>query len=111
MHLPLGFIIYKEKRLILLEGPTHRGAELVQIELLAGGREVAARIQSGVAEELEDGSVQLVGSRLGCNQHGRTRTRAVLGREVVAENLEFLNGIDRRQNGNSASGQFVVVVA
>ena len=111
MQLSLSLIVDEEEGLVLLERSTQRATELVQVELFPLAGEIAACVQRGVAEEFKYCSVKRVRSRLGGDQNGRARARTIFGGIVIAENLEFLDGIDRRQNGNSASGQFIVVVA
>ena len=51
--LPLRLIIGEEKRLVLLDRPAQRAAELIQIELLGVGGEETARIQIRITEEFE----------------------------------------------------------
>src|SRR5271155_4455398 len=109
MPLTLGFVVCKEERLVLLYWSTQRSAKLVQVELFFGRSEKALGIEIGVAEVLIERSVQLVGARFCGNQHGRTRARTVFRRVVIGQNLEFLDGVDGRQNCNSARAELVVV--
>ena len=90
-------IVDEEERLVFLIGPAERAAELVQIELLFGRCEIAARIESRVAEEFEERSVKLVGAGFRGHQDRRTRAGSVFCRVVVGQNFEFLDGVDRRQ--------------
>jgi hypothetical protein len=53
MTLPFALIVKKEVRFVLLDGTAEGASKLVQIELLPGRGEKAARIQLGVAEEFE----------------------------------------------------------
>ena len=55
--------------------------------------------------------MKIVGTRLSGYQHRGSRTRAVLRGVVISQDLEFLDGVDGRQNRNAARGQFVVVIA
>src|SRR3981081_1791338 len=110
MPRPLGLVIQEEECLVLLNGPAHRAAELVQVEFFACGGEIAASVKLGVPEELKERAVKLVRPRLRGQQNRRTRTGSVFRRIVVGENLEFLDGVDRRKNGYTTSGQLVVVV-
>src|SRR5579871_3617667 len=111
MPLVLALEIHEKERLVLLNRSAQCCAKLVEVELLTSRGEVATRVQLRVAEEFEYRSVQLVSSRLALDQNGRTRAGSELGRVVVRENLEFLNRIDRRQNADTAGGEFVVVHA
>src|SRR5882762_5589810 len=110
--LPLvpALVVNEEEGLVFPDGPAQRSAVLVQIEFLALGGEITAGIERSIAEELEQGTMELVRSRFRGDQHGRARTGAVLSRVVVGQNLEFLDGVNRRQNRNAAGGEFVVVV-
>ena len=47
--------------------------------------------------------MKIVGSRLGRQQYRRSRARAVLCRVIVGKNLELLNVVDRREDGDTAS--------
>ena len=53
------FVIDEEEDLVLLDWAAERCAELIEIEFLGVGGEEAARIQIGVAEELEEASMEL----------------------------------------------------
>ena len=57
MPLHLALIVDEEERLVFLDGAAERSAKLVEVELLSGGCEVAAGIELGVAEKLEERSV------------------------------------------------------
>jgi hypothetical protein len=46
--------------------------------------------------------VKLVASRFRGHQNGRPSARAPFRRVIVGEDLELLDGIDRRQNGDGA---------
>ena len=111
MPLPLGLIVEEEKRLIFPDRPTHCAAELVQIELFPAGGEITAGIEISVTEELEQRSVDLIGSGFRGYQHRRTRAGTILSGVSEGENLEFLNRVDRGQDRDSTSGKLVVVIA
>ena len=72
MPLPLGLIIEEEKRLVFPDRAAHCAAELVQIELFPAGGEITAGIKIRVTEELEQRSVDLIGSGFRGYQHRRT---------------------------------------
>jgi len=54
--------------------------------------------------------VELVRPRFGRDQYGRACAGAVLGRVVVGQDFEFLDGINRRQNRDTAGGQLIIVI-
>ena len=109
MPLSLCLIIHEEERLVLLDRAAERASKLIQIELFFRRSEEALRIELGVAEKLEKGSVELIRSGFRGYQHRRTRARTVFGRVVVSENLEFLDGINRWEHCDAAGSQFVIV--
>src|SRR5262249_7390636 len=109
--LSLPLVVGEEKRLVLLDGTAQRGAELIQIELFLGCRKKAAGVQLRVAEKLKHRAVKLVGSGFRGHEHGGTRTRTIFCRIIVSKDLELLDSVNRRQNGDSTRCQFVVVVA
>src|ERR1022692_1659519 len=99
MPLPLGLVIGKEKRFVLLDGTAQRATELIQIELFFwrwGAEIVGFGVQLRVAEKFEKRTVKLVGSGFSRHQHGWSGTRAPFRRIIVSENLKFLDGIDGR---------------
>src|ERR1700722_3367279 len=103
MPLSLGLVVEQEKRFIFLNWPAKSSAELVQIELLfrrRGTKIVGLCVQLGVAEEFKQRAVILVRSRLSGNQHRRSRARSPLGRIVVSQDLEFVDGIHVSTNGD-----------
>src|SRR5271154_3127062 len=55
--------------------------------------------------------MEVVGSGFRGQQNRWSCARAVFGGIVVGQNLEFLNGVDGRKNGDTAGGQLVVVDA
>src|SRR5208282_2158133 len=95
--------------LVLLKRSTQCPAKLIQIELLFRQCKSALRIEIGIAEELEQRSMQFVRSRLRGYQNRRTCACTVLGRVVIGQNLEFLDSVNRRQDRDAARGQFIIV--
>ncbi len=83
MPLPLTLIVNKEERFVLLDGPTQRASELIQIELLFGRSKIASCVEFGIAKELEQRPVKLVRSGLRRDQNSRAGSRTVLCRVVV----------------------------
>ena len=72
--------IYKEKRLVLLDRATQREAELIEIEFFGDVGEEAAGVQIGIAEELEDASMELVASRFRGHQNRGARRASPIPR-------------------------------
>src|ERR1700747_2406610 len=62
--LKLLLAIEKEKGLVLSDRPAHRPAKLVQVEFLPRWGEEASGIEVGVAQELVQTAVEVIGSRL-----------------------------------------------
>ena len=110
MALKFVLDIGKEEGFIFFDGTADRTAKLIQIELLGIGGEIAAGVELGIAKEFKDRAVKTVGTGLSGNEDGGAGARAPFGGVIVSENLEFLNGVDRGQDGYTAAGEFVVVV-
>ena len=55
--------------------------------------------------------MKVVGTGFCRDQHGGARAGSVFGGVGVGQNLELLNVIDRRENADTASSQFVIVDA
>src|SRR5437762_2418751 len=109
--LHLGLIIHEEECLIFLDRAAKRTTKLVQVELFRRGSEIASCVELGVAEEFKKRSVKLIAPRFGRDQNRWPGALAVFGGVVVGQDLEFLDGIDVREDRNSAFIQLVVVVA
>ena len=58
------FAIDEEKGLVLSNGSADGAAKLVQVELFAGGGEVALGIEIGIAQKFVERPVKVVGSRI-----------------------------------------------
>ena len=58
----LLFEIGEEEQLVFFDGPADRAAKLVELNFSVYGREETARIQIGVAEKLEDGAMERIGT-------------------------------------------------
>ena len=69
------------------------------------------RIQFRISEEFKQRTMKLVRTRLRGYQDGWTRARPPLCRVVVGQNLELLDGVNRRQDRDAACSQLVVVIA
>ena len=59
------------------DGSSDGAAKLIQIELRGCSVKVAFRVEVGVADELEERSVEVICARLGCDQHGGAGAGAV----------------------------------
>jgi len=107
----LLFSIDEEEGFVLANGAADGAAELIQIELFGGGGEEAFGVERGVAEEFKERAMEIVVAGFCGDKNGWSRARAVFSGIVVSENFEFLDGIDRGKNSDTAGSQFVVVVA
>ena len=106
MHLAQSFIVAKKEDLLRLhDGAAERRAVLIPAQLRLDWVEVVGSIEYVVAKKLVNRSVELVGTRLGDEVDGRagrfTESRIV----DVGLDLEFLDGVGRGLNGESAKGQ------
>jgi len=84
--LHFGLVVEKKERLVFLNRPAQRTAELVQLELLLGRRDPKIEsfcIESSVAEKLKQRTVKLVRSRFRGHQYCGPGALAVFGRVVV----------------------------
>ena len=76
--------------------------------------EVAKKLlasRRGVAQELEQRPVKVVGAAFGGHQHRGSGAGAVLRGVVIGQNFELLNVVDGGEGADTAGGQFVVVDA
>jgi hypothetical protein len=107
-------VAHEEERLILAQGPAEGGAELIAAQGILGGRHTrggpSLRIELLIAEELEGGSVELVGARLGHDVHDTRGIAAVLGGIAVREHAELLHRF-RVRRGVARAAQARGVVA
>ena len=86
--------IHEEKCLVAADGPSDRAAKLVQIELRGCSVKVALRVEGGVADELEDRSMEVICTRLGSDQHGRAGAGAIFRGITEGEHFEFRDIVD-----------------
>ena len=87
--LPRALVIGEEEELVAKERSAKRSAKLVLVINAAGGREIIARIQIGVAQKVEHVAVKLVGSRLRNHVDEPAAVVAVLGVEVIGDNSKL----------------------
>src|SRR5580658_1235660 len=109
MKLILLLAIDEEESFVLANRTADGSAKLVEIELFWRGGEEALGIERGVAEELEQRPVEVVGAGFSCDQYRGSSAGAVLGGVVVRQDLEFLNVVNRRKSPDTAGRQFIVV--
>ena len=102
--LPLTLVIDEEERPVATERAAQDAAELVPAEVGLGGgrRKDIARVQPFVAEEVERGSMEDVGAGLRRQVDDATVEPAELGRRAVRFDLEFLDGVDDREERDLA---------
>ena len=91
-----SLVVEKEERLIFLDGSANCAPPLVLlVRRLPRPVEEVARVQVAVAEKLESRAVVCVGSRADdCVHNGRAP--ALVRREGIPLDVEFLNGVNRR---------------
>src|SRR6185436_17105852 len=93
LHGSQAFIGPKHKELVVDNRPAGSAAELIAFVIRLRGSEEVLRIESIVAVKLVRGTVQLVGARLRDDGNDRLAL-AVLGRDRIAQQADFLNGVD-----------------
>ena len=116
-----AFVVEEEEELVLEDGAAEVHAELVAVEggLLegndvagvadGGGLEEAGGVEVGVADELVDRGVELVGSACGGDVDGGAGGAAVLRALVVGDDLELRDGVGR--NGDDLVVEALVALA
>ena len=87
-------IVAEEEHLPLLDRPADRAARLVLVECRAVGREVVARVERRVAEELEPGAMKHVAAGFRDDVDDPAVVVAVLRIEVVGQQAELLDRIE-----------------
>src|SRR5207247_8651534 len=98
--------------LVLLDGPTQGGAELVLTELVETcRRQRAGSVQHVVAEILVDGAVQTVGATLGDHVDDAAYRSPELRAVAAVDDPEFFHRILRRRRFLNAGGSGHVVRA
>jgi len=96
LHEPLE--VRKEEGFVLLDRPAQGGAKLIALEQWSGALvEVVGSIQGIVAQILIHRTMQLVGARLGHDDHLSPRPFAVLGAVGVAQHVELAHCFDTDQ--------------
>src|ERR1051326_2218922 len=99
--LPQSFIDCEKERLILLDRPAQRRAEIVAFKrgqaLTARrnpGIEEVARVQHAVAQVFKRGPVKLVASTLAADDNLAAPCHAVFSTKRIGDNFVFPNAID-----------------
>ena len=77
-------------------GPPASAAELMLVNHRHRGREEVARVESVVAKKLPGRAVKLIRAGFRSHQHLRAGIVPVLGREIVRQNANLVDGIRRR---------------
>src|SRR4026208_259956 len=91
-----AFVISKEECLVLLQGPAHRGSELVLLQGFNILREKVSSIEDIVAEKLIDTAMNRVASRLHDQVGIGAETFAKLSRCPTGDDPKLSNGVDGR---------------
>ena len=106
--LAVAFVVGEEEELVLAEGATEGGAEVVALELGdAGAVEVVAGVEVAVAEELVDGAVEGVGAAGGDDGDLRAVALAVGGGVGVGDDVELADAVDAEELAGGAAGGVV----
>src|SRR5580698_1217053 len=101
--------VEEEKRLVFLDGPAQRAAELVPLK--SRNRiavEEIAGVEVAVAQELVSRSVELICPAARDDQNLSTRPFSVFRFVGIAEQVKFLNRVDTQQLLAGASRLHVV---
>src|ERR1017187_6681631 len=94
-----GTLIVGEPEDLVLDGrPAHGIAELVTLQDGHAGIEEAFGIQVVVPDEIERGTVETVGTRLGDGVHHGAAEAAVLGIEAVGDQVKLGDGVQVRDD-------------
>ena len=102
-----ALIVGKEEKLRVPDGSTKGSAKLVLFEGRPGGIKVTARIERGIAEELERFPVKDTAAGLGDDSYDSAILVSILGIEVVGENTELFNRIQVWNNRGTAVHVFL----
>ena len=89
------FVIDEEEEFVFDERAAEGCAELVAVEggFAGGGLEVAGGVEVGIAEEFEDGAVELIGAGAHDGVDDAAADAAVFGAEVTGDDAEFGKGV------------------
>ena len=106
-----AFVVGEPEGFVFDDGATGGGAELVAAEEGAGGGvEEVAGVEGGVAVEVEEGAVEVVGAGAGDGVEDATGGAAVFGGVVVRHDGEFADGFDAQVGAEDGAGGVVGVV-
>ena len=93
------FKVAEEEGLVVNDRAANRATKLISSEGWFGGTsrsEIVFGIQRGIANEFIANAMKLIGARLDRSSDDPGRGASVLRRVSVGNNLEFLNGVNRR---------------
>src|SRR5581483_3232276 len=112
--LPDSLVIREEEQAVLENGTSKSAAELVLAKIglgFSGGIcKKLVRIERTVTEKFEQVAVKLVCPAAGLHIDHAAHRAPKLGREVAGGNLEFLDGVDHRQDDDAATVPRTLVV-
>src|SRR5208282_6618686 len=91
-------IVGEEKHFISSNRPAQRPAKLVLVKCAARGRKIVARIEVGVAQELERVAVKFVGARFRNHVDLSSAVSSVFRVEVAGKDAELGNGVEVRND-------------
>ncbi len=104
-------IVGEEEQLVLLDRAADGAAEVVVVDSGHRGLEEVAGVEIAVLNELVDGAVELVGSRLQDHVSDRAGAASQIHRVVAGGDVHRLNGFQRRDQNLQQAGALVVVDA
>ena len=84
--------------MLSFDRPADAAAEVVAVELGLPGLEESLLAEILIAVELEDAAAELVRAALRDHADRRAGVAAELGRRIVGDDLELLNGLDVRRD-------------
>ena len=99
LRLPGSLVIEEEEELVAANRAAEGAAELVLPEGAARRREIIARIEIGIAQELEGVAVKFIGSGFGDNADLAAAVLAILRVEVAGDDAELRDRVEIGNHG------------
>ncbi len=106
-----ALIVDEVEDFIAMDGAAEGAAELVLAEGSAGGREVVAGVEIGVAEEVEGAAVEAVAAGFGDDADLAAAELTDLGVEVAGDDAELGDGVEIGNDGGSGVYVFFGIAA
>src|ERR1700720_5017911 len=99
---PRSLIVAEKEKLIFLDRPAERAAELILLVGFTHGREEIARIECRIPQKFEDVTVNRVRPALRHYSDDTAGIIAIFRVEVVRQNAKFRDGIEIRNDTGAA---------